>query len=173
MKILKEIQERFSPYTFKNEEISSSDFETLITAAGMAASAFNEQPWRFVYASKNDEGFNNLVKDLVEPNQKWAKTAAYLLITIVKKTFTYNGNENTHNFYDLGLAMGNLSVQATSMGISVHHMSGLDRIAAAKTLNVPEDYEVVTAVAIGYHDGEKTFKERKSFNEIAFKNKWH
>jgi len=173
MEVLDLIKERFSPYEFTDKRLSEQDLETLFAAAGKAASAFNEQPWRFVYALQQDaDEFKQLHECLVEGNQGWTKNVAALVITVVSKNYAKNGYENTVSKHDLGLAVGNLSVQASAMGIHVHQMSGIIPQNAVDKLNIPEGYEPVTAIALGYYEGESQVKERKAVNKIAFKGTW-
>ena len=173
MNIITEIAKRFSPTTFTNEAVSEEQMHALFTAAGRAASAFNEQPWRFVYALKEDESaFNKLLDCLVEGNRAWAKDAAVLVITTAKKTYSKNNQLNATYKHDLGLAVGNLCAQATAMGLHLHQMGGFSPEKAIEHLNIPEDFEPVTAIAIGYYDGEFVEKPRKNVQEIAFRNSW-
>lgn len=173
MEILDLIKNRFSPYEFTNKELTEDDLKTLFEAAGKAASAFNEQPWRFIYAVKEDEeNFNRLHSCLVEGNQGWTKDVAALVFTVVKTNFTKNDNHNRVAEHDLGLAMGNLTVQALSAGIYIHQMAGIEIEKIKETLNVPEGYEPVTAFALGYYKGESGVKPRKPVEEIAFKGSW-
>lgn len=173
MKIIPEIANRFSPTTFTKQALSEEQMLTLFTAAGRAASAFNEQPWRFIYALKQDkDAFNNILECLVEGNQEWAKNAAALVITTTKKTYTKNDQPNSTNKHDLGLAVGNLSAQATAMGLHLHQMGGFSAEKAINNLNIPEGFDPVTAIAIGYYDGEFVEKPRKAIEEIVFKNEW-
>lgn len=171
--MIPEITKRFSPTTFTKQELNDEQMLTLFTAAGKAASSFNEQPWRFIYALKQDkEAFNNILNCLVEGNQEWAKNAAALVITVSKKNFTKNEKINAHNRHDLGLAVGNLSAQATAMGLHLHQMGGFSAEKAINSLNIPKGFEPVTAIALGYYDGEFVEKPRKAVEEIVFKNKW-
>lgn len=173
MEIIDVISKRFSPYEFSAKPISKQDINTLFEAAGKAASAFNEQPWRFIYALKSDEKtFNSLWECLVEANQKWTKNVPVLIITVVSTTYAKNGNPNPTAKHDLGLAVGNLTAQATAMGIHLHQMGGILPEKAIEKLNIPEEYEPVTAIALGYYDGAFGGKERKSINEIAFEGKF-
>ena len=173
MEVLDLIKERFSPYEFTDQQLSEKDLHTLFEAAGKAASAFNEQPWRFIYALRqDDEHFKTIHECLVEGNQGWTSGVAALLITVVSKNFSKNGQENTTAKHDLGLAIGNLTVQATAMGIYLHQMGGIIPQNAIEKLNIPEGYEPVTAVALGYYKGESGVKERKSVAEIAFNGTW-
>jgi nitroreductase len=172
MEVLCLIKERFSPYEFTSKQITENEILTLFEAAGKAASAFNEQPWRFIYALKQDEeAFKTIHECLVEGNQGWTKDVAALVITVVSKTFAKNGNNNIVRKHDLGLAVGNLTVQASSMGIHLHQMAGIIPQNAIEKLNIPEGYEPVTAIALGYYEGESGVKPRKPISEIAFKGK--
>lgn len=173
MKVLDLIKDRFSPYEFTDKHLTDSDLQTLFEAAGKAASAFNEQPWRFVYALKQDtEAFKAIHECLVEGNQGWTADVAALVITVVSKNYTKNGNENTVAQHDLGLAVGNLTVQASAMGIHLHQMAGIIPQNAIDKLNIPEGYQPLTAIALGYYEGESGVKERKAIDEIAFKGTW-
>jgi nitroreductase len=173
MQVIDLIKERFSPYEFTDQPITKEDLNTLFDAAGKAASAFNEQPWRFVYALREDEAaFKNIHECLVEGNQGWAENVAALVITVVSKNFAKNGSKNTVRKHDLGLAVGNLTVQAQAMGIHLHQMAGIIPQNAIDKLNIPEGYEPVTAIALGYYDGESGVKERMAVKEIAFSGSW-
>jgi len=173
MEVLDLLKERFSPYAFTDKQLSEKDLLTLFEAAGKAASAFNEQPWRFVYALKQDEEeFKNIHACLVEGNQSWTANVAALVITVVSKNYAKNGTKNTVRKHDLGLAVGNLSVQAQAMGIHLHQMAGIIPQNAIDKLNIPEGYEPVTAIALGYYEGDSEVKDKKALNEIAFKGTW-
>ena len=173
MEVIDLIKDRFSPYAFTDKAISQEDLNTLFEAAGKAASAFNEQPWRFVYALReNEESFKQVHDCLVEGNQGWTANVPVLMITAVSKKYAKNGNPNTVAQHDLGLAVGNLSVQAQAMGIHLHQMAGIIPQNAIDKLNIPEGYEPVTAIALGYYEGESELKERKAVSEIAFNGVW-
>lgn len=173
MEVLDVIKNRFSPYEFSGKSITENDLKTLFEAAGKAASAFNEQPWRFIYAlNQDEEAFKTIHECLVEGNQDWTANVAALVITVVSENFEKNGNPNGVAKHDLGLAIGNLTVQASSMGIYLHQMAGIIPQNAIDKLNIPNGFVPVTAIALGYYEGESGVKERKNVNEIAFKGKW-
>lgn len=173
MEVIDLIKDRFSPYAFTDKQLTEKDVLTLFEAAGKAASAFNEQPWRFIYALKQDEeAFKTIHECLVEGNQGWTQGVAALVITVVSENFAKNGNQNNTAQHDLGLAVGNLSIQAQAMGLNVHQMSGIIPQNAIDKLNIPEGFVPVTAIALGYYEGESGVKERKAIHEIAFKGSW-
>ncbi|MFQ5629130.1 MAG: nitroreductase family protein, partial [bacterium] len=149
-----------------------------------APSSFNEQPWRFLVATKDEPvEFERMLQCLAEANQSWAQHAPVLMLTVASLQFARNGKPNRHALHDVGLAVANLSVQATAIDLSVHQMAGFDREKARDTYNIPEDYEVVTALALGYpgepnslpnalQQMERAPRKRKPLGDIAFANKW-
>ncbi len=68
--------DRWSPRAFTGETMTKTELLTILEAAHWAPSAFNYQPWRFVYALKGDAHFETLLGSLIEFNQGWAKNAS-------------------------------------------------------------------------------------------------
>lgn len=166
MAIIPSISKRYSPVHFSSQEILRNDLTALIEAAGMAASAFNNQPWRFIYLEKDDPEFNSAFNSLAEPNQKWVASAPAILIVLCLKNYEKNGRPNSRAFYETGMAMGNLSVQATSMGLYLHQMAGYNKEELVTNLRIPEKYDVIVTCALGYPDDialtDKDLQERAS-----------
>jgi nitroreductase len=131
--------------------VSDGDLKALFEAASWAANSFNEQPWRYVVATKDDrEEYERLLSCLNEGNQGWARHAPVLALGVYKTTFTHNGKPNRVAFHDLGAASANLTVEATARGLVVHQMAGILPDRARDLYGVPEEFEVATALAIGY-----------------------
>ncbi|MEZ4280687.1 MAG: nitroreductase family protein [Myxococcota bacterium] len=171
---------RWSPYAFSDQPVSESDLRSLFEAARWAPSSYNEQPWRFVVARREDEAaFERLLSCLVPGNQVWAKAAPVLALGIVHLHFERNGKENRAAVHDLGLAAGNLSIEATSRGLFVHQMIGIDPDRARAAYAIPEDCEAWTGWAIGYRgepdrlpeshrERDRTPRQRKALSEFVF-----
>jgi len=178
------IDKRWSPRAFSDREIAAEKIEVLFQAASYAASCFNEQPWRFIYATKNyPERYEQLLSCLGEFNQMWVKTAPMIILTLVSRDFVKNQNPNAHARHDLGLAMGNMSVQAMSMDLYLHHMAGFSPEKAREIFDIPDDFDVVTMIAVGYlgnpeilpeHIGEMESSERirRPLQKIVFDGDW-
>ena len=168
---------------FSNKEVTKDELNSLFEAARWAASSNNLQPWRFMYAYKGSKTYDKMYDCLAEFNQGWIVHAPVLIFTAIKEN-NPDGNKNFHALHDLGLAMGNLSIQAQAMDIAVHQMAGLDWKKAEKVFDVPEGYHIVSAVSIGhyggdvedlkekYQDGEVEDRSRKAHNEIVKENAW-
>src|SRR5215468_10222997 len=85
------IARRFSPYAFSPRAVSNEDLRSLFEAARWAASSYNEQPWRYIVATKaNPEEHERLLSCLVEGNQAWAKAAPVLALGCTSLKFALN-----------------------------------------------------------------------------------
>ena len=75
--------------------------------------------------------------------------AALLIITTTNRYDRHNDQENGYAHYDLGAASENLCLQATSMGFAAHQMGGFSKDDARELAQVPENYDILSVIAIG------------------------
>jgi len=162
------IARRWSPSGFADRAVSASDLCSLFEAARWAASSYNEQPWNYLIATKDDpDEFQRMLSCLVEANRDWAQTAPVLVVSVARLNFARNGRPNAAALHDLGLAAGNLSLEATSRGLSVHQMIGILPEIARELYEIPADAEAVTAIAIGYADNPDNLSEPLRRRDLA------
>ena len=178
------IANRWSPYGYDERPVSDADLCSLFEAVRWAASSYNEQPWSYIVARKQDaEPYERILSCLVEGNQGWAKAAPVLALGCTSLKFTRNGKPNMAALHDLGLAAGNLVLEATARGLAVHQMIGILPDKARVTFEVPEGVQVLTGLAIGYASDPSTLpdalkerdlapRQRKTLSEFVFGGKW-
>jgi nitroreductase len=167
IKINENIAKRWSPRAFQDRLVEKEKIAALFEAARWAPSSRNEQPWRFVYATKDEpENFEKILSTLVEGNYVWAKNAPLLMIGIAKENWDFNGKPNGHAVYDLGQSVANLSIQATNMGLHLHQMAGFSAEKAAEVLNIPEGYQPKVAIAVGYLGKPEQLPEKLAKREV-------
>jgi len=178
------ISKRWSPYSFDDRLVGKDDLLSLFEAARWAPSSYNEQPWRYIVATKDHpKEFEMLLSCLVEGNQIWAKSAPVLALGIAKLNFDNNNKPNRAAIHDLGLAAGNLLFEATSRRLYVHQMIGILPERACELYEIPEGYEVMTGIAIGYvgvsnnipdniRGRDAVRRPRKPLSEFLFSGKW-
>lgn len=173
------ITERWSPRSFDESAIPQEDLDVIFEAAGWAPSAYNIQPWKFLYAHRGDENWDRFLSLLVEFNQSWAKDAS-ALVFIVSNTQQGHGENKSPNHshsFDAGAAWALMALQATALGYHTHGMTGLQFDKARQELGLPDDYRLEAAVAIGRRDTPEKLPEglrerevlsdRKPLSEIA------
>jgi len=183
--ILPVFAERWSPYAYDPRAIEREKLLSCLEAARWAPSSYNEQPWTFILAERTDaDAFARLLDCLVEGNQAWAKNAGALIVTVAARLFTKNGKPNRAAEHDIGLAAGNMVLQATALGLQGHQMIGIEAAKVRTTYGVPENYEPLTAIALGYPapvsagttdpvaQRDLTRRLRKSLTEIVIGDAW-
>ncbi len=183
--LLPAIRDRWSPRAFSAKQVTNDLLLKLLEAAQWAASSFNEQPWRFLVATKqNPAEFARALSCLVPANQEWAQHAPVLVLTVVKETFTKNGKPNRVAEHDLGLAVGNLTVQATVEGLVLHQMGGIEQEKIREIYGIPDGHHAVTAIAIGYvgdpgslpegwtRESELEKRTRRPLADLVFSGTW-
>lgn len=179
------LRQRWSPLAFSERMVEPEKLHSVLEAASWAASSYNEQPWSFIVATKDNQGeFERLLSCLAEGNQEWAINAPVLMLSVAKLHFERNGVENRHAFHDVGAAAAQLAIQATANGLFIHQMAGFDVPKAKEVYSIPEGYEPVAAIALGYLGDPQTLSEklqqreassrsRKSLEKFVFSGSWN
>ena len=179
--------ERWSPRAFDESDMPEADLLTLFEAARWAPSAFNSQPWRFLYAKRGDTDWERFLDLLVPFNRSWAQSAS-VLVYILSDTLPFTdkasgepAGSHTHS-YDAGAAWACLALQASLMGYQAHGMSGVDFERARTVLGVPQRYRIEASAVVGRIGDPATLPEklqarefpsgRKPVEEFAFRGGW-
>ncbi|MDE8345076.1 MAG: nitroreductase family protein [Acidocella sp.] len=173
---------RWSPRAFTGEAMPQSVLFSVLEAARWAPSSYNSQPWRFLYAMRDNAHWDKFLGLLNDFNQSWAKNGSLLMFVISETTMVVPGTDarvpsHSHSF-DAGAAWGSLALQASVLGWHAHAMVGLDFERARQELRVPDDHRIETAIVFGRR-GPKTLlpemlqarempSQRKPIAELAF-----
>jgi nitroreductase len=181
-KVITPIAKRFSPRAYSSKSVEREKLLTVLEAARWSASSYNEQPWRFIVATKeNPQAYEKMLGVANEWNQKWATLAPVLVLTVTKKGFSHMDAANKHAWHDVGQAVTTLSLEAAQHDLYIHQMAGIDAAKAKELYNVPDDYDVVSLFTFGYLGDVKDLPEdframegqprkRKALSEIVFEN---
>lgn len=177
---------RWSPRAYTGADISEETVLTFLEAARWAPSAYNAQPWRFVYARRGTPAWNNLLGLLNEFNRSWAEKASVLIVVLSRTVMVPPGAKeavpaSTHAF-DTGSAWGYLALQASISGWHAHGMAGFDKDKARVELGVPAEFSVEAMVAIGKLGDKSILPEglqgrelpspREALSKLAFEGKF-
>ncbi|MDO9119375.1 MAG: nitroreductase family protein [Nitrospira sp.] len=178
------LTQRWSPRAFSEQAVGQEKLHVLLEAARWAPSSSNEQPWRFIVATKEEPAdYDRLLACLLEGNRKWAYRAPVLILSVARMDFEEDSRPNRHAFHDVGVATENLLLQVSALGLVAHPMAGFDIEKARDDLRIPSGYEPVAMIAVGYpgelsvlpdylQQRELKPRERKPLTEIAFSGQW-
>jgi len=178
------LRHRWSPRAFDSRPVEHEKLRSLFEAARWASSSYNAQPWYYIVATKDDhEDYKRVTECFVEFNQGWTKGAPVVAISVAGMKFHHNGEPNRHAFHDVGQASANLALQATALGLQIHQMAGILPDKAREVFGIPEGFEVVAGIALGYpgdpaslpdglREKEVAPRERKPLHSFVFTGKW-
>ena len=170
--------DRWSPRAYDGSSMPEADLRTILDAARWAPSSYNYQPWRFLYAHRDDANWARFLGLLIPFNQSWAQNASVLLFVVSERTMGSPDKPSHNHSFDAGAAWAQLALQASISGYAAHGMVGLDYPRAAVELGVPEGFRIEAAISIGRRADPSTLPEglrerevpsgRKPIEEIAF-----
>lgn len=166
--VLEVIQQRRSRRAYEEKPVEQEKINSLFEAARWAPSSVNEQPWIYLYATKDQTDlYNKIFESLNESNKIWAKHAPLLVVSLIRTTYSRNDMPNLSARYDLGAANALLSLQAAHHGLNVHQMGGFSVDKLRANLNIPPQFEPVVVMAIGYPGDVQLLPEHLKVRELA------
>jgi nitroreductase len=180
--LIKEISERRANRAFSENKIPEDIIQRIMTAATYAPSCFNNQAWRFLVA-KDDDSLKK-IHDTISGGNYWVKKAPAVVVVATQHKFACQLNDQRdYAFFDCGLAVENLLLQAVKEGLYAHPIAGYEPIKVKELFNIPMEYIIITLVALGYpgddsHLNEKhkelehSPRNRKPEEEVICYDKW-
>lgn len=128
-------------------EITRDLIHSLAQTAGLAASCANNQPWRFVFVFE-EKKLQELFESL-SPGNYWAKKASLMVAVLTQKELDCVIKEREYFLFDTGMATAHLLLKATDLGLVAHPMAGFSPAKAKEVLNIPDEMQLVTLIAVG------------------------
>ena len=153
------------------EGASHDDIVKIVKAAQMAPSWKNSQTARCYILEQPEQSFRESA--LPSFNQNSSARASLIVTTFVKNVAGYSqgkpDNEigNRWGAYDLGLHDAYLVLAASDAGYDTLIMGIRDSAAIRAQLNIPEDEEIMSVIALGKRACEPAFRPRKQLEEVA------
>jgi len=145
--------ERWSPRAYDESSLTEAELQTLFEAARWAPSAYNAQPWRFIYARRGTADWQKFLDALIPYNRGWAQHASALIFAVSVQKFVPPGKTEAistgFQSYDTGAAVAFLVLQASLSGLSSHIIAGYDEGAVKKALALPDGYAIESAIVVG------------------------
>lgn len=166
-----------------SHELADAELVQLLEAARWSPSAGNSQPWAFLVARRGDMAHETFVSTLSRGNVSWVPNASAVLVSLYRAGDDEDPSLTFSDYaaYDLGQSVAHLTIQAHSMGLSVHQFAGFDHDAVAELFAVPPAWKVTTGIAVGLWadpaviepdsgllEREQRPRVRKEIGEFAF-----
>jgi len=181
--LLSAIRFRRARRAITNQLITRETLETLLSAAHLAPSCANNQPWRFVVV---DEGPTLIqVKEHLSGGNYWAKESPAIIAATSRPDLDClipDGRE--YHLFACGLACMNLMLQATELGLIAHPIAGFKQRPIKSILNIPEAFTLIALIILGHpskilsHLSEKhqiaesSPRDRVALSQVVSWNTW-
>ena len=184
MEVSEAINQRRAKRMFDPRPIEAEKVIALVEAMRLAPSCNNNQPWR-VTVCREPESLAK-AKSALSKGNVYATKAPLIFVIASKLEDDCHGLSDGRDYYlfGCGLAVGQMLLRATELGLIAHPVAGYDPLLLKKELGIPEDQVVIAMVNIAYHgtddallsDTQKAKEsvrpERKPVGENFFEGKW-
>ncbi len=177
------ILKRESKRAYLPKAVPEEALQRIMEKVRWAPSCSNNQPWRFVVA-REAEALARLQEALTRGNA-WARQAPILIAVAGRAEDDYVRKDDpvSYHLFDCGLAVENLLLATVEEGLMGHPMAGYNAPKVKEALNIPEEYNVVCLISLGYQGDisdldEKTRakderpRTRKEISEIFSFDGW-
>ncbi|MCX5749371.1 MAG: nitroreductase family protein [Candidatus Saganbacteria bacterium] len=165
MDVKEAIEKRRAYRSLDKAEITKELVDDLSHSASLAASCFNNQPWRFIFVYEEEQ--LKKLKTALNKGNEWAGDASMIIAVASKKDTDCVVKGREYFLFDTGMATAHLILRATELGLVAHPIAGYDEQKAREILNVPEDMTVITLINVGKHSGtiRPTLSEKQAEGE--------
>lgn len=174
MNALECIKGRRSIRKFKNDKISHSTLESIISTSSFSPSWKNTQITRYI--AIEDTSIIQKIADEFTPefNANIVRQISTLIaVTFVKGRcgFERDGSfstkkEDRWQMFDVGAACQTFCLAAHEAGLGTVIMGIWDEDGISKLLDIPETQELAALIAIGYPDTDPEAPRRKSVEDL-------
>lgn len=167
--IIDALAQRWSGRAYDSDRpVERSKLLALFEAARWAPSCFGYQPWRLLIWDRSEEfqTWHRAFECLAESNRAWACHAPILMLACADTRFA-DDRPNRWCHYDTGAAVMSLSTQATALGLIVHQMGGFDATKIRSEFAIPEAFDCLAMITVGYQLPQNQIPEEFLERELA------
>jgi nitroreductase len=162
------VKTRRSVRSYRSQPVPDDVLERVLSAARMAPSANNIQPWHFVVvkdAKLREEVARNCF------DQTFIAEAPVVIVCCGRKyPDRYSWISDNLYLVDVAIATDHLTLAARNEGLGTCWIGALDQKSLRKILNVPSGHDIIMVTPLGYPSSETVFRtssNRKSLSEIV------
>jgi len=164
--LLPEIEARRARRALDERAIPEEVVQRLLTAATLAPSCFNNQPWRFLLVRRAEE--LEEVRANLSGGNYWARKAPLIVLVLTQPELDCRlDDRRDYALLSCGLAVENLLLQATREGLIAHPIAGFKPVPIKEALGIPQELILITLVIVGYPGEETGLSEKHRAQEHA------
>lgn len=163
MHVMQAIKERRSIRAYQNRPVAEDILAQVLDAARLAPSARNRQEWRFVVV-KDGAQIRRVAEAAGQPFI--GTTPAIIAGVALNPERVLRCGVPTYAV-DLAIAMTNITLAATALGLGTCWVGSFDQEAVKRVLRIPAECKVVELMPLGYPAEEPAARPRKPLTEVV------
>ena len=167
------VKQRVSCRSYRSDPVPAEYLEQILEAARLAPSACNRQPWRFAVVTDAAVRLR-LIDESFLPGipMRWAENAgAIIALGMARSTITHQIATKIsgvdYPLLDLGIAGEHMVLQAEALGLGSCWIGWIKPKVVRRIVGWPRGIEPVSLITVGWPDGDRQTRPRRSLNEIA------
>jgi len=177
------IEKRRAFRSLKPFKITKELLYDLAESAQLAASCFNNQPWRYIFVYEKE--MLKKMYDALSQGNEWAHKASLIIVVLGRQDDDCVIRDRLYYRFDIGMATAHMILRATELGLVAHPIAGYSPRKTREILGIPEDIDVIALVIVGKHSdklnpvmsdkqliAEKERPERIPIKSFVFHNKY-
>jgi nitroreductase len=169
------LRARWSPRRYTRKRVPRDVLARIFEAARWAQSNWNEQPWRFLLATREDDELRARLESYLHDGNGPTREGWLLGLACAKRTISRDASWNEAAEYDLGAACQMIALRAFELGVHTRFMGGFD-VERSREL-CPDDYKPMVMFVMGYATQEALVagpgeRRRRPLDEIVFQGAW-
>ncbi len=183
LSVAEAVQRRRALRVLSSDPLTDDEIRMMAESARLAPSCNNNQPWNLIAVSGKDN--LDALKGCLPRGNSWALRAPLIFAVCSQPADDCElSDRRDYHLFDCGLAIGELLLCATAMGIIAHPIAGYDPEKAKEVLGIPPNHILITLVICArpgtddsmlsekqlLHEGERP--SRRPAEENFFEDVW-
>ncbi len=171
MSVVGFLKKRRSIRKYQSKLVEAEKITEVLEAARLGPSAANRQPCHFIVITQPEarESLKTAYK------AEWFIHAPVIVVGCVNPLEAWRRGVFGEEYWkvDLAIALQNLVLSATELGLGTCWIANFDETAVKQALSIPNEIRVVAMTPLGYPDEEKTsVTDRKPLEKFVHYEKW-
>jgi nitroreductase len=149
MDVKEAVDRRRATRAFDSRPVSDGLISELIGTMRLSPSCNNNQPWRVIVA--RDQTTLEAVRSSLPKGNGWATRAPLIFVVCARLDDDCKlTDRRDYYLFSTGIAVGEMVLRATELGLIAHPIAGYDALAIKEKLAIPADHVLITLVICGY-----------------------
>ncbi len=182
MDLFEVIQTRKSVRKYIDKPVETKKIEQVMTAAQLAPSWRNGQCWKFIVVN-DPQKKKELIRCTGTFNMSWLGKEHAIIVACGNPEQSGFRNDKYYYMVDVAIAMENLVLAATALGLGTCWIGAFDEKKMKALLNIPQNFRIVAITPLGYPAKKEGVagqiarkvirsKKRKILSEVYSMNNW-